>query len=57
MPSKHKHSSQTAANSQLAVEDDAVSSQAKCQKPMNPFGSEPSPPAGEFYKKINSAFT
>ncbi|KIM57138.1 hypothetical protein SCLCIDRAFT_29084 [Scleroderma citrinum Foug A] len=47
MSSKRKHSSQTATDSQFTVEDDAVSSQVKHQRPVHPVGSEPSPLAAD----------
>ena len=50
MPPKHKQSSQTATNSQFTVEDDAVVSQVKHQRAVQPFDSEPSPLAGEFHE-------
>ena len=52
MPPKRKQSSQTATNSQFTVEDNAVSSQAKRQRAVQPFDSEPSPPAGESHENL-----
>ena len=52
MPPKRKQSSQTTTNSQFTIEDNAVSSQVKCQRAVQPFDSEPSPPAGEFHENL-----